>query len=214
MDGFICWLVCDKCKHAVPPKKHTVQPAGQHSNRTQTYMIHDHSQLLGDGGYSLTNDAEVCNVGHQPLSLMGGKDMFTDGTHCSSWKFQTLTPQTGAECESTELVVVNWYNSACLPDRCLLPWRAWRSRAERRKGAQPPAGHGLARYTAESVDHSWRLLLGLLSETVSTCWHYTPSPSAASELQPEQPGWDTVDATQLFVTLLQQTSNALQLLSF
>lgn len=75
-----------------------------------------------------------------------------------------------------------------LANRCqFLPLTAWANRAERGRCVQPPSGRQLTRYTAESEDRSWLLLLLPPSENVPACSHYTPSPSAATRIQPKQP---------------------------
>lgn len=86
MDGLICWLIHNKCKHAAPPKKcspiyrRTFEQNTQldMKNQVRSYIINEDSQLLGDWGYSLTDDPEVCSVSHHPVSLTGGTDTFTD----------------------------------------------------------------------------------------------------------------------------------------
>lgn len=63
----------------------------------------------------------------------------------------------------------------------------WSSRAETRKDALPSAERQLVRHTAESADQPWQLRLPLLSAAVPACFHYTPTPSAATELPPVWP---------------------------
>lgn len=50
-------------------------------NPVCSYIINEDSQLLGDYGYSLTDNPEAFSVSQQPVSLTASTETFTDGTH-------------------------------------------------------------------------------------------------------------------------------------
>lgn len=115
MVGLVCWLIYNECisKKILPNLLNKIESHMDMKNSGCSYIINEDSQLLGDWGYSLTDDPEVSSVGHEPVSLSGGTETFTDGTHTTAQqihkKLNVRADKQKTECESNESAVMNWF---------------------------------------------------------------------------------------------------------